>query len=66
MKKTYKSILILVTLVSLLILYLINSNIIVEAILDYSILFLTVILFILFVCNLNVSLVNVVILLFIY
>lgn len=41
MKKTYKSILILVTLTSLLILYLINSNIIVEAILEYSLLFLT-------------------------
>ncbi|MCI8568583.1 MAG: hypothetical protein HFJ11_01215 [Bacilli bacterium] len=41
MKKTYKSILILVTLITLLILYLINSNIIVNAIIDYSILFLT-------------------------
>lgn len=41
MKKTYKSILILVTLTSLLILYLINSNMIVEAILEYSMLFLT-------------------------
>lgn len=41
MKKTYKSILILVTLITLLILYLINSNVIVNAIIDYSILFLT-------------------------
>lgn len=41
MKKTYKSILILVNLIILLILYLINSNIIVNAIIDYSILFLT-------------------------
>ena len=41
MKKTYKSILILVTLITLLILYLINSNVIVSAIIDYSILFLS-------------------------
>ncbi len=41
MKKTYKSILILVTLITLLILYLFNSNTIVNAIIDYSILFLT-------------------------
>ncbi len=41
MKKTYKSILILVTLISLLILYLINSNIIIKSVIDYSILFLT-------------------------
>lgn len=41
MKKTYKSILILVILMTLLILYLFNSSIIINAILDYSILFLT-------------------------
>lgn len=41
MKKTYRSILILVTLIALLILYFINANMIVLAILDYSKLFLT-------------------------
>jgi len=41
MKKTYRSILILVTLIGLLILYLMNANMIALAILDYSKLFLT-------------------------
>jgi len=41
MKKTYKSILILVTLVVLLVLYLINSSLIINSVIDYSKLFLT-------------------------
>lgn len=41
MKKTYKSILILVILMTLLILYLINSKMIIDSVIDYSILFLT-------------------------
>lgn len=41
MKKTYRSILIIVTLIILLILYVVNSQVIIFSIIDYSILFLT-------------------------